>query len=103
MLHSFHPIILAAGIGAVLAVVTLILAFATRSSGLRTSMILLASIFLLPAAYVFLALNPWLVDSRFRTYRAFYNDIHVGTTREQVLSIMEQRYPVAGRRQRPKI
>ncbi len=66
-------------------------------------MVVLALIFLLPAGYLFVGLNPWLVDSRFRTYRAFYRDIEVGMTRDQVLAVMERRYPADGLRKRPKI
>jgi hypothetical protein len=66
-------------------------------------MIVLALVFLMPAAFVVVALNPWLVDSRFRTYRAFYKDIRVGMTRDQVLSIMEHRYPTNGSRGCPKV
>ncbi len=56
-------------------------------------MIVLALVFLLPAAYVFLAFHPELVDGRFRTYKAFYRDIHVGMTKDQVFAALDRRYP----------
>ncbi|MES2997128.1 MAG: hypothetical protein V4733_10005 [Verrucomicrobiota bacterium] len=81
----------------------LVVAWLARSSALKAIMVVLALIFLLPAGYLFVGLNPWLVDSRFRTYRAFYRDIEVGMTRDQVLAVMERRYPADGLRKRPKI
>ncbi len=103
MLSSLHPFVLAAAVGAVLALVALIVAWLARTSTAKTVMIVLAVIFLVPAGYVLVGLNPWLVDSRFRTYRAFYRDIEVGMTREQVLAALEHRYPTNGPRKRPKI
>ena len=43
-------------------------------------MVVLALVFLAPAAYVFVAFHPELVDGRFRTYKAFYPDTEVGMT-----------------------
>lgn len=103
MFDSVHPIVLTAGAGGLLALIALVVAWLVRSNAVRALMIALALIFLLPAAYVFVAMNPWLVDSRFRTYRAFYRDIRIGMTREQVLSAMERRYPAGGPRQRPNL
>ena len=103
MLNSVHPVILAAAVGAVIALAALVVAWLARSSAAKTIMIVLALIFLLPAGYVFVGFNPWLLDSRFRTYRAFYRDLQVGMTREQVLAAMERRYPTDGPRKRPKI
>lgn len=103
MLTSVHPLVLAAAVGALMAAVALLAAWLIRSSAVRRWLIIVAFVFLLPAAYLFATLNPWLVDSRFRTYRAFYRDIHPGMTREQVLAVMERRYPTGGARQRPTI
>jgi hypothetical protein len=60
-------------------------------------------VFLLPAGYLLVALNPWLVDSRFRSYRAFYRDIEIGMTRNEVFEALERNYPADGPRKRPKI
>ncbi len=103
MFTSVHPVILAAAIGIAIALAALLLAWFVRSSVFRVMMVILAFILLVPAGYVFLAMNPWLVDSRFRTYRAFYKDIQVGMTREQVLAAMARRYPKDGPRMPPKI
>ncbi len=103
MFDSTHPIVLAAVICGVLALTALITAWLVRRIAVRMLMIFLAVIFIVPAAFVFVALNPWLVDSRFRTYRAFYKEIQIGMTRGEVLSAMERHYPAGGPRKRPKI
>ena len=100
---SFHPIVLAACLGGVVAAVAVISACMTKSGTTRTVLLVLAFVFLIPAGYVFLAFNPWLADARFRTYRAFYRDIEIGMTRQQVLTVMEQRYPTNGSRKPPKV
>jgi hypothetical protein len=66
-------------------------------------MLSFALVFLAPAGCVVLVLFPELVDGRFRTYKAFYHDIHAGMTRDQVLAAMERRYPAGGKRKRPTI
>lgn len=63
----------------------------------------LGAILCLPAAYVYLAFHPELIDARYRTYKAFYGDIREGMTREEVLSLVDRHYPLSGPRQPPKI
>lgn len=94
---------LIAAVGALLALIAAVVACMVRSGGTRVFMIALALVCLLPAAYVFLALNPELVDGRFRAYKAFYSDIQVGMSREEVLEALDRRYPKSGVRQRPKV
>src|SRR5258706_15057968 len=103
MSFGVHPFILFAAGGALLALIAIVVACMVRRGGVRALMIVLALVCLLPAAYVFLAFHPQLVDGRFRTYKRFYSDIQVGMTREQVLAAMERRYPADGPRKRPKI
>src|SRR5438309_9213392 len=98
-----HPFILIAAVGALLAIGAVVVACTARSSGMRVSMIVLALVFLLPGACVFLAFHPELVDGRFRTYKAFYRDIQIGMTRDEVFVALDRRYPKSGRRQRPKV
>src|SRR6266576_1393381 len=100
MSFGFHPFILIAAAGALLALTAVAVACFVRSSGFSALMIALALICLLPAAYVFLAFHPALVDGRFRTYKRFYRDIEVGMSRAQVLAAMERRYPADGQRKR---
>jgi hypothetical protein len=103
MLTSVHPVILAAAIGAVVALVALIIAWVVRSTAIKATMFVLAIVCLLPGAYLLVAMNPWLVDSRYRTYRALYLDIQVGMTTGEVMALVEQHYPKTGARQRPKV
>lgn len=103
MLTSIHPIVLAAAIGAIAALIALVVAWIVRSTAIKATMFTLALLFLLPAAYMFVAFNPWLVDSRFRTYRAFYHDIRQGMTRDEVMALIDRHYPKTGARQRPKV
>jgi hypothetical protein len=100
---SIHPIVLMALLAAGAALVAVIVASRTRRGLVRGMMVVLALVFLAPAAYVFQAFHPELVDGRFRTYKAFYRDIQLGMTREQVFAAFEHRYPQGGPRQRPKL
>jgi hypothetical protein len=97
------PIALAAAVGAVFALGALAIAWLVRSSVVKASMIILALLFLLPGGYLFVISNPGLVDSRFKAYRTFYQEIKVGMTREQVLAALERCYPTNGPRKRPTI
>ena len=103
MSFGVHPFILFAGVGALLALIAVVVACKARSGLVTALMLVLALVFIAPAGYVFLAFHPELVDGRFRTYKAFYSDIREGMTREQVLAAMEHRYPTNGPRKRPKI
>jgi hypothetical protein len=98
-----HPFVLFAAVGAVAAVIAAIVACRARSGLVMAMMLVLSLVFIAPAAYLFLAFHPQIVDGRFRTYKAFYRDIRIGMTREQVLAAMELRYPADGPRKRPKI
>lgn len=103
MSFGVHPVILIAAVGALFALIAVVVACMARSGGVRVLMIVLALVFLLPAAYVFLAFHPELVDGRFHTYKAFYSDIQIGMTRDEVFAVIDRRYPKTGARQRPKV
>ena len=103
MSFGVHPFILIAAVGALLALIAVVIACKARSGFVVALMALLALVFITPSAYVFLAFHPELIDGRFRTYKAFHRDIQVGMTREQVLAAMERRYPANGPRKRPLI
>jgi hypothetical protein len=103
MMLAVHPFILT-GVGCVLAaVVVVIIACRVRSGVATAALAVLALLLLVPPGFVFVALNPGLVDARFRTYQAFYRDIETGMTRAEVLAAMERHYPTNGPRQRPTI
>lgn len=100
---GIHPFILIAAGGVLLALGAVIVAWWARSGVVRILMLVLAVLFLLPGGYVFLALHPEWIDGRFRTYKAFYRDIQVGMTRDEVLAALDRHYPPAGKRQRPTV
>jgi hypothetical protein len=76
-----------------------------RSRGLaRGALMLIALIFTLLPGYLFAAVfAPNLIDSRIRTYWAFYHAIEIGMTRQEVVGVMDLHYPAEGQRQRPTI
>ena len=69
----------------------------------RMGVMALGMVLLLPAAWFFAALNPWLTDARFRAYRSFYQDLEPGMTREEVLAQVASHYPASGERKAPKV
>ncbi|HEY1170802.1 MAG TPA: hypothetical protein VGH19_05475 [Verrucomicrobiae bacterium] len=103
MSSGVHPVILISVIGALAALIALVFACKVKNRLGTAMLIVLAMVFITPSVFVFLAFHPELVDARFRTYKRFHSDIQVGMTREQVIAVMEQRYPANGPRQRPKI
>lgn len=76
-----------------------------RMRGLaRGGLMLTALIFTLLPGYLFAAVfAPNLIDSRIRTYWAFYDAIEIGMTRQEVIDVMDSHYPAEGQRQRPTI
>jgi hypothetical protein len=103
MNSSVHPYMLIAALGALVALVAIVIACRARRGIITAMMIVLALAFIVPASYLFLMFHPELVDGRFRTYKRFYRDIEAGMTREQVLAAMERHYPAIGPRERPMI
>jgi hypothetical protein len=103
MIFGIHPAFLIAGVGLLIAAVLVFFGCRARR-GLATRILLFfALVFVLPGICLFLEFHPELIDGRFRTYKAFYGDIKVGMTRDQVIAAMEARYPQTGKRRRPKI
>jgi hypothetical protein len=100
---SAHPAFLIAVSCVVAALIAIVIACRARGGFLAVFMSALALIFLLPVAYVVAAMNPSLIDGRFRTYKAFYKDIHEGMTREEVLALVDRHYPKSGKRKPPKV
>lgn len=100
---DIHPFVLLAAAGVILALIAIVVACKARSGFLATMALVLAVVFIAPAAYMFLAMHPGIIDKRFRTYKAFYRDIQVGMTREEVFAAVQRRYPQSGPRQPPKV
>ncbi|MDA7880992.1 hypothetical protein N9A94_01665 [Akkermansiaceae bacterium] len=75
----------------------------SKEGRLRILLFLAGSGILIPSVLFFLALNLWITDPRFRTYRSFYYDIEEGMTREEVLRVLVKHYPRDGAREHPII
>lgn len=100
---GFHPFILIAAGGVLFALLACLLVCLTRNRRVKILMFALAMLFLLPSGYLVMSLHPELTDARFRAYKAFYQDIHVGMTRADVLAALNRHYPATGKRQRPEM
>ena len=100
---GIHPIVLAAIIGGIFAIIAGLIAIRSKSTASRLLMILLALLLLLPTGLVIVNHNSWLVDARFRAYRSFHRDIEYGMTRQQVIELLHRHYPAGGPRRTPNI
>ena len=87
--------------GVILALTVVGITFRCSSTSKRILLGLVSAILLFPSCLIILVLNPWLVDARFATYRAFYKDIEIGMTRSQVKNLIQQHYPDGGSRVAP--
>jgi|GEM_PF-558834 hypothetical protein len=103
MSQSIHPIVVLAILGVVASLILLFTVFRVRRAGLKVLLVLLAIVTLAPAGLVVLTMYPELLDARFRSYKAFYEDIHLGMTREEVMAVQAKHYPEGGPRQKPRI
>src|SRR5688572_17890760 len=101
MTYSVHPVILAAGLGILLALVALIVACTARTTASRWKAVAVAVVLLLPTAAVVVAVNPRWYDGRFRTFGAFYRDIREGMTRGEIVTLIDRHYPKSGSRLPP--
>lgn len=95
------PGMLMAALGALVALVAIVIACRAKKGIITAMMIVLALAFIVPSGFVVLMFHPEWVDGRFRTYKRFYRDIEAGMTREQVLAALERHYPANGPRKRP--
>src|SRR6476659_240884 len=93
MRFGVHPFVLIAAVSGLLALIAVIIACKAKRGLITAVMLLLALVFIAPAGYLFLAFHPELIDGRFRTYKAFYRDVHLGMTREEVSAALDRRYP----------
>ncbi len=103
MSSSTHPIFVLAVLGIVATVIMLITVFRVRSKGLKVLLVLIGIATLTPAGFVLVAMHPEWVDARFRSYKAFYDGIRLGMTRDEVMALQKQLYPEGGPRQKPRI
>lgn len=77
--------------------------FALRSRGWFGRIILVAITltFMLPTAVLAAGKYPWLVDSRYRTFKVLYWSIGKGMSREEVLKTVGYSYPPGEKYLRP--
>jgi hypothetical protein len=103
MAFGLHPVVFAAIVGGIIAMFAFVMACITRRMAVRICLCILGLLCLAPAALVFVAFYPEIVDARFRAYKGFYQDLHPGMTRAEVFAAMDKHYPAGGVRKRPKI
>ena len=72
-----------------------------RRTSVRCASIVAAAILAVPSVLMLIALHPELIDARYRPFKAFYADIRVGMTRDDVFGLVDRRYPSGGQRLRP--
>lgn len=99
---GIHPVVLTAILAGIVGLIAAIFAFCASRAIPRVILIAIALLCASPALFIYIALHRELIDARFRTYKAFYGDIHEGMTRADVFALQERRYPPNGPRQRPK-
>lgn len=91
-------------VGIVIGIVLAIAAFRAQKPIPRVVLgITSATAILMVSWLMVMILAPNWINARHRAYKTFYDDLQVGMSREQVIRSMEEHYPAAGPRQRPKI
>ncbi len=103
MSSSIHPIFVVAALGVVASIILLVTVFKVRSKGLKVMLAFLAVLTLAPLGLVVLALYPEWLDARIRSYKAFYEDIQLGMTRDEVMSVQAKVYPEGSLRVKPRL
>jgi hypothetical protein len=103
MLNVAPPVLLVIVLSSVLALGFVVLAFRASRWLARVPLAIGAIVFCAPAVWLFLAFHEELVDARVRAYKAFYSDVRVGMTRDELTALLQRDYPEGGVRQRPKI
>lgn len=103
MSSSIHPIFVVAALGVLASIILLVTVFKVRSKGLKVMLAFLALLTLAPLGLVVLTLYPEWMDARVRSYKAFYEDIQLGMTREEVMGVQAKIYPEGSPRMKPRI
>ena len=102
-ISPLHPVHWLAIFGIVVSLVLIMAAFRCRGWRLKGWLFALALAALAPAALVVVASYPQWADPRIHAYKAFFEDIRPGMTREEVLELRAKHYPEGGPRQLPRI
>lgn len=94
---NYSPASLSPGQLVVVGILTAIVAFwlSRKTYGLtRFALFSIALVFAVPSTLLAVGQNPWLVDARFRTFKMFYWGLHPGMTRADVVTSVNQSYPL---------
>jgi hypothetical protein len=102
MSSSLSPLVLIVPLGLLLALGALFAAWRVRSVLAKVALVMVALVGAAPSAWLLLAHHPELIDARYRAYKAFYRDIELGMTRDEVFALLERHYPESGERGRPR-
>ena len=86
-----------------LGIAMLVATFYARRNVLRAVFLTIAIVSFAPPALVLSIRFPAWFDARYRAYQAFYEDVGLGMTRDEVLSTLTRHYPAEGPRSRPRI
>jgi hypothetical protein len=103
MSSPIHPIVVLAVLGIVASLILMVTVFRVRRIGLKVLLVIIAIMTLAPAGLVVVTMYPEWVDARFRCYKAFYEEIQLGMTRDEVMAVRAKVYPEGGPRQKPRI
>ncbi len=99
-----HPLVCVTTLGFLLAICGAVAAFKARGRLKRATLAAVAALCVMIPGYLLAAVfAPQWIDARHRVYKAFYDDIEAGMTRDQVIATLDHRYPEGGPRQRPTI
>ena len=90
---EMHPYLLPAIFVMIAALVGIVIACRRKRAIVTAMVIMLAFALMIPVGCFFTVFHPEFIDGRYRTYKRFDRDIHVGMTREQVLAAMENDIP----------
>ncbi len=101
MSYTVHPMMVIAGVCAVVAMISVVFVIRVKGTKIRVALSAFALALLSPSFLVVMVFYPWLIDSRFRVYRSFYQDIKIGMTRNEVLELAKHHYPKGGPREFP--
>jgi drug/metabolite transporter superfamily protein YnfA len=103
MLEVPHPLLLLVGLFAAAAIACCFAVCFARRAPARWLLAIGGLVFAAPAGWAFTVLHPELFDARFRAFKQLYGEIHAEMTRDEVLQLVDQHYPVGGLRGAPKL
>jgi len=98
--HSIDQVVL---IGLVVSVIAAVLTWRSRSGLSKMIFGLVTICVLTPSVILFVGRNPWLVESRYRTFKLLYWNLRIGMNHEEVQANVKKLYPPNGEQKQPLI